>query len=56
MRKNEFKFTQAKIKNLPLPANGRVDYHDEDIKKLSCRVSSTDQVQTHLRHTSVKTR
>jgi integrase len=41
MRKKEFKFTQAKIKNLPLPASGRVDYHDEETKKLICRVSST---------------
>jgi integrase len=41
MRKNEFNFTQAKIRNLPLPASGRVDYHDEQIKKLSCRVSSS---------------
>ena len=36
-----FSFTQAKIKALPTPEKGRVDYYDEEVKKLSCRVSST---------------
>jgi integrase len=36
-----FTFTQAKIKALPTPETGRVDYYDDEVKKLSCRVSST---------------
>jgi len=36
-----FNFTQARIKALPAPDKGRVDYYDEEVKKLSCRVSST---------------
>lgn len=36
-----FNFTQAKIKALPIPEKGRVDYYDDEVKKLSCRVSST---------------
>ena len=36
-----FNFTQAKIKALPAPEKGRIDYYDEEVKKLSCRVSST---------------
>ena len=36
-----FTFTQARIKSLAIPRNGRVDYYDEEVKKLSCRVSST---------------
>ena len=36
-----FNFTQAKIKALPAPEKGRVDYYDDEVKKLSCRVSST---------------
>jgi len=36
-----FSFTQAKIKALPTPETGRVDYYDDEVKKLSCRVSST---------------
>jgi len=36
-----FNFTQAKIKALPIPDKGRVDYYDDEVKKLACRVSST---------------
>ena len=36
-----FSFTQAKIKALPAPETGRVDYYDDEVKKLSCRVTST---------------
>jgi integrase len=36
-----FTFTQPRIKALPIPKTGRVDYYDEEVKKLSCRVSST---------------
>lgn len=34
-------FTQPRIKALPIPEKGRVDYYDDEVKKLSCRVSST---------------
>lgn len=34
-------FTQDRIKNLPIPKEGRVDYYDIEIPKLTCRVSST---------------
>lgn len=37
----KFTFTQARIKNLPTPEKGRVDYHDMKVPKLTCRVSST---------------
>tara|TARA_R110001606_G_scaffold399285_1_gene583665 strand:+ start:210 stop:1403 length:1194 start_codon:yes stop_codon:yes gene_type:complete len=36
-----FNFTQARIRDLPLPEIGRLDYSDTDINKLVCRVSST---------------
>jgi integrase len=36
-----FNFTQARIKELPTPNNGRLDYADKEITKLICRVSST---------------
>lgn len=39
--KKRFNFTQARIKELPLPDKGRVDYSDTDINKLVCRVSVT---------------
>jgi len=38
---NRLNFTQSKIKALPTPTKGRVDYYDNEIKKLACRVSST---------------
>ncbi|MFA6163280.1 MAG: integrase family protein [Methylobacter sp.] len=34
-------FTQDRIRNLPVPEQGRVDYHDSGCPKLTCRVSST---------------
>jgi len=34
-------FTQARIKALPLPEKGRVDYYDTEIVKLTCRVSAS---------------
>jgi hypothetical protein len=34
-------FTQDRIRNLPTPEKGRVDYYDIDTPKLTCRVSST---------------
>ncbi|RKZ78205.1 MAG: integrase, partial [Gammaproteobacteria bacterium] len=37
----KFNFTQARIKELPLPDKGRFDYVDTDISKLVCRVSAT---------------
>lgn len=37
----KIQFTQARIKNLPTPENGRVDYYDLKVPKLTCRVSST---------------
>lgn len=39
--KNKFNFTQGRIKDLPDPEAGRVDYHDTGCPKLTCRVSST---------------
>jgi len=36
-----FNFTQARIKELPAPDKGRVDYSDSEITKLVCRVSHT---------------
>ncbi len=39
--KKRFNFTQARIRGLPLPDTGRVDYADTDINKLVCRVSHT---------------
>jgi len=37
----KFQFTQARIKDLPLPSKGRADYYDLKVPKLTCRVSST---------------
>ncbi len=34
-------FTQDRIKKLPIPDNGRIDYYDTKEPKLTCRVSST---------------
>lgn len=39
--KNRFNFTQARIKQLPRPNTGRIDYSDTDVNKLVCRVSHT---------------
>ena len=41
MAKKILHFTQARIKALPIPDTGRVDYYDDEQKRLSCRVSST---------------
>ena len=37
----KFQFTQARIRDLPAPEKGRVDYHDLKVPRLTCRVSST---------------
>ncbi|NOQ76191.1 MAG: DUF4102 domain-containing protein [Methylococcaceae bacterium] len=37
----KFQFTQARIRDLPEPEKGRVDYHDLKVPRLTCRVSST---------------
>jgi integrase len=34
-------FTQDRIRNLSIPKDGRVDYYDIEVPKLTCRVSST---------------
>jgi len=39
--KRRLNFTQARIKELPLPDTGRIDYSDSDVNKLVCRVSHT---------------
>lgn len=41
MAKQSFKFTQERIRNLPLPPRGRVDYYDSEQPRLTCRVSYT---------------
>jgi len=38
---NKFHFTQARIRDLPTPEKGRVDYSDTQTDKLVCRVSHT---------------
>ena len=37
----KIKFTQDRIRNLPIPEKGRADYYDTKVPKLTCRVSST---------------
>lgn len=37
----KIRFTQERIRNLPTPLTGRVDYYDTQVPKLTCRVSST---------------
>lgn len=37
---NKFGFTQAKIRDLPIPVKGREVYYDSVVQKLACRVSS----------------
>lgn len=37
----QFNFTQPKIRALPIPPVGRVEYRDSEIPKLACRVTST---------------
>ena len=41
MTKKVIHFTQARIKALPAPDAGRVEYYDDEEKRLMCRVSST---------------
>lgn len=41
MTKKVIHFTQARIKDLPVPDSGRVEYYDDEKKNLMCRVSST---------------
>tara|TARA_R110002050_G_scaffold57423_5_gene129248 strand:+ start:171064 stop:172263 length:1200 start_codon:yes stop_codon:yes gene_type:complete len=41
MAKKVIHFTQARIKVLPAPDKGRVEYYDDEEKRLMCRVSST---------------
>jgi len=41
MAKKVIHFTQARIKALPIPDAGRVEYYDDEAKRLMCRVSST---------------
>ena len=41
MAKKILHFTQARIKALPIPDAGRVEYYDDEEKRLMCRVSST---------------
>lgn len=41
MMDKKFQFTQARIKGLPIPEKGRVDYYDLKVPKLTCRVSSS---------------
>jgi len=41
MMKTIIHFTQARIKALQAPDTGRVEYYDDEEKRLTCRVSST---------------
>jgi len=41
MAKKVVHFTQARIKALPIPDTGRVEYYDDEEKRLVCRVSNT---------------
>ena len=41
MAKKVIHFTQARVKSLPVPDAGRVEYYDDEEKRLMCRVSST---------------
>lgn len=38
---DKINFTQAKIEKLPVPKQGRVDYYDVKVTKLTCRVSAS---------------
>ena len=39
-KREKINFTQERIKSLLIPEQGRVDYHDTECPKLTCRVSS----------------
>ncbi len=41
MAKKTINFTQARIRDLPLPEKGRDEYYDKEKPKLMCRVSSS---------------
>jgi len=41
MAKKVIHFTQARIRALPIPNDGRVEYYDDEAKRLMCRVSDT---------------
>jgi len=41
MAKKVIHFTQARIKALPIPSDGRVEYYDDEVKSFMCRVSSS---------------
>jgi integrase len=41
MMNKKLNFTQARIRDIPSPGKGRVDYSDDDNSKLICRVSHT---------------
>lgn len=41
MAKNVLHFTQARIRDLTIPEKGRVEYYDDEVPKLVCRVSYT---------------
>jgi len=41
MAKKVIHFTQARIRALPIPDDGRVEYYDDEAKTLMCRVSSS---------------
>lgn len=41
MRKKVINFTQVRIRQLPVPDSGRVEYYDTEIQKLMCRVSAS---------------
>lgn len=47
---NRFTFTEARVKALPSPAAGRVEYHDTKIAGLSLRVSVTGNRTYTLRY------
>ena len=38
---NKLNFTQQRVSALPTPDKGRIDYHDTECPKLTCRISST---------------
>lgn len=41
MAKKVLHFTQPRIKGLPIPEKGRVEYYDDEVPKLICRVSAS---------------
>ena len=49
-------FTQDRIRNLPIPEVGRLDYYDIKVPKLTCRVSYTGSKSFVLLNKSVPIR